>query len=120
MSLTLDSPSRPTTMAASLLRSACRLQPMLTRTIAMNSSSQLLKSAAAVPKTNLGQLNVIAKRVISTTPVKQSGVIGHDKLWLYERILAGGLLGLLPAAFIWPTAAGDYLLTTALLVHAYV
>lgn len=71
-------------------------------------------------KTNLGQLNVIAKRVISTTSVKNSGAIGHDKLWLYERVLAGGLLALVPAAFIWPTAAGDYLLTTTLLVHAYV
>lgn len=109
-------------MAASLLRSACRLQPVLVRSIALNSSStssQLFRSAA-VHKTTAAQLNLIAKRVISTTPVRSSGAIGHDKLWLYERILAGGLLALVPAAFIWPSAAGDYLLTTTLLVHAYV
>lgn len=109
-------------MAASLLRSACRLQPVLCRSIALKStSSQLFRGVTeAVPKTNIGQLNLIAKRVISTTPVKNSGLIGHDKLWLYERILAGGLLVILPAAFIWPSAAGDYLITSTLLVHAYV
>lgn len=108
-------------MAASMLRSACRLQPLLTRSIALsnsaNMSSQLFRTA---PKTNLSQLNLIAKRVISTTPAKHSGAIGHDKLWLYERILAGGLLLLVPSAFIWPSAAGDYLLVSTLLVHAYV
>lgn len=108
-------------MAASMLRSACRLQPLLTRSIALsnsaNMSSQLFRT---VPKTNPSQLNLIAKRVISTTPAKHSGAIGHDKLWLYERILAGGLLLLVPSAFIWPSAAGDYLLVSTLLVHAYV
>lgn len=111
-------------MAASMLRSACRLQPMLTRSIALNTStmsSQVFRSTlATVPKTNLAQLNLIAKRVISTTAVKQSGAIGHDKLWLYERILAGGLLVLLPSAFIWPSAAGDYMIVSTLLIHAYV
>lgn len=107
-------------MAASLLRSACRLQPVLSRSIALNSPNQLFRGFSYVPKTTVGQFNLIAKRVISTTPVKSSGIIGHDKLWLYERILAGGLLALLPSVFIWPSAAGDYLLTTTLLVHAYV
>lgn len=109
-------------MAASMLRSACRLQPVLCRSIAISNpiglSGQLFRTA--VPKANLSQqINLIAKRVISTTPVKNSGIIGHDKLWLYERILAGGLLVLVPAAFIWPSAAGDYLITSTLLVHAY-
>lgn len=109
-------------MAASMLRSACRLQPLLTRSIALsnsaNMSSQLFRTA--LPKSNMSQLNLIAKRVISTTPAKHSGAIGHDKLWLYERILAGGLLLLVPSAFIWPSAAGDYLLVSTLLIHAYV
>lgn len=110
-------------MAATLLRSACRMQPILTRSFAQNTlSSQLFRGAvlSTAPKTNLSQLNLIAKRVISTTSVKQSGAIGHDKLWLYERILAGGLLVLLPGAFIWPSAAGDYLIVSTLLIHAYV
>lgn len=111
-------------MAASMLRSTCRLQPLLVRSLALNStknmSSQIFRApVSVVPKTNFAQLNAIAKRVISTTPVKQSGLIGHDKLWLYERVLAGGLLVLVPAAFIWPCAAGDYLLVTTLLGHAY-
>ena len=104
-------------MAASMLRSACRFQPLLTRSIALR-SAPMAKPTLILNPTQ--QLNQIAKRVISTTPVKNSGIIGHDKLWLYERLLAGGLLVILPAAFIWPSAAGDYLISSTLLVHAYV
>lgn len=93
---------------------------MLARGLAAaNPSLVTAQALRSVPKSNFSGLNMTAKRIISTTPIKQSGAVGHEKLWLAERILAGGLLALVPVAFIWPSAAGDYMLASTFLVHAY-
>lgn len=43
----------------------------------------------------------------------------HDKLWKYERYLSFALLGVLPAAAIFPHPIMDYAVATALVVHVH-
>ncbi|GAB0092320.1 Succinate dehydrogenase [Sergentomyia squamirostris] len=59
---------------------------------------------------------------VTTSPARLSGAAGshhHDKLWLFEKILSVGLLGLIPVAFINPSPAGDTILATVMVVHTY-
>lgn len=49
------------------------------------------------------------------TPVRQSG--NHVTLWQAERVLAVGMLGLVPAALLIPSQATDYLVSLALVMH---
>ncbi|CAB3376786.1 Hypothetical predicted protein [Cloeon dipterum] len=43
----------------------------------------------------------------------------HVKLWTAERALSVGLLGIIPAAFIVPSPAMDYLLAVSLVMHCH-
>ena len=43
----------------------------------------------------------------------------HTKLWTIERGLALALVPLVPAAFIFPTAAMDYMLAFSFTLHAH-
>ncbi|XP_059618709.1 succinate dehydrogenase [ubiquinone] cytochrome b small subunit, mitochondrial [Phlebotomus argentipes] len=60
---------------------------------------------------------------LTTSSVKMSSAGGshhHDKLWVFERFLSAGLLGLLPVAFLHPSAIGDTILAAAMVIHSYI
>uniref|UniRef100_A0A1L8E023 Succinate dehydrogenase [ubiquinone] cytochrome b small subunit n=1 Tax=Nyssomyia neivai TaxID=330878 RepID=A0A1L8E023_9DIPT len=60
----------------------------------------------------------------TTTPIKMASAAGgshhHDKLWLLERVLSLGLLGLIPVAFLNPSAIGDTILASVMVLHTYI
>ena len=41
----------------------------------------------------------------------------HSKLWTFERGVAVGLLGLVPAAFLFPNPLFDYILAVTVVMH---
>jgi hypothetical protein len=60
-------------------------------------------------------------KVVSVIPPRREMSAGgdHTKLWTVERVLSLGLLGVIPAAFIVPSAAMDYLLAVSLVIHSH-
>ncbi|XP_042555455.1 succinate dehydrogenase [ubiquinone] cytochrome b small subunit, mitochondrial-like [Dipodomys spectabilis] len=52
-------------------------------------------------------------------PGRHAGSTAASLHWTGERVLAVGLLGLLPAAYLNPCSAMDYSLSAALTLHSY-
>jgi CybS, succinate dehydrogenase cytochrome B small subunit len=58
--------------------------------------------------------------VVSIIPPRREMSGGdHVTLWTIERALSLGLLGIIPAAFIMPSPAMDYLLAVSLVMHSH-
>ncbi|KAM4828001.1 succinate dehydrogenase [ubiquinone] cytochrome b small subunit, mitochondrial [Thomomys bottae] len=56
---------------------------------------------------------------IHLSPSRYAGSTAASLHWTGERVLAVGLLGLLPAAYLNPCSAIDYTLAAALTLHSY-
>ena len=54
---------------------------------------------------------------VATSQVVQSGKAG--KHWKYERVVAIGLLGFIPAGFVYPCAVVDYGLAVLIPLHGH-
>ncbi|XP_059477226.1 succinate dehydrogenase [ubiquinone] cytochrome b small subunit, mitochondrial [Neocloeon triangulifer] len=58
--------------------------------------------------------------IVPVIPRREMSAGGdHVALWTAERVLSVGLLGIIPAAFIVPSATMDYLLAVSLVMHSH-
>uniref|UniRef100_A0A1B0D2F2 Succinate dehydrogenase [ubiquinone] cytochrome b small subunit n=1 Tax=Phlebotomus papatasi TaxID=29031 RepID=A0A1B0D2F2_PHLPP len=86
--------------------------------------SQLAAASRQTVLTAAKPITLVPMKQITTSSVKKASAAGgshhHDKLWLFERVLSLGLLGLLPVAFIHPSPIGDTILASVMVVHTYI
>lgn len=62
-------------------------------------------------------LSIVPARLAETASCKSAD--DHTKLWTIERGLSLALVPLVPAAFMFPSAAMDYALAISFTLHAH-
>ncbi|XP_055903519.1 succinate dehydrogenase [ubiquinone] cytochrome b small subunit, mitochondrial [Eupeodes corollae] len=109
-------------MAMSLvLRNACRSNAInLLKNARATPLKTFTSSALLAPKKEL-QLNLVksVQRNISVTAPKLSSGGSHSGIWVAERGIAVAFLGVIPAAFLFPSQALDALLATSIVMHQH-
>ncbi|KAM4651413.1 succinate dehydrogenase [ubiquinone] cytochrome b small subunit, mitochondrial [Discoglossus pictus] len=75
--------------------------------------SLLFRPVAALPQDRN------ALQISQISPVRHAGSKAASLHWTSERALSVALLGLLPAAYLYPGAAVDYSLAAALTLHGH-
>ncbi|KAM4703331.1 succinate dehydrogenase [ubiquinone] cytochrome b small subunit, mitochondrial [Rhinophrynus dorsalis] len=77
--------------------------------------SFLIRPTACLPQDRL----VLRSPQIQVSPNRHAGSKAASMHWTGERALSVALLGLLPAAYLYPGAAMDYSLAAALTLHGH-
>ena len=85
-------------------QSAVRSQFFTTKTTTSSAKNVLLRK-------NLFQ-NLISKRALSASH-------NHGKLWVFEKVVTIGMIGVIPAAFMYQSSILDYLLALSLVAHCH-
>ncbi|XP_046401816.1 succinate dehydrogenase [ubiquinone] cytochrome b small subunit, mitochondrial [Ischnura elegans] len=65
-------------------------------------------------------LGPVISKPFSVSPKRLASEAGdYSKLWTVERAVAIGLLGLVPAAFVFPSPPMDYILALTMVMHSH-
>ncbi|XP_055679352.1 succinate dehydrogenase [ubiquinone] cytochrome b small subunit, mitochondrial [Lutzomyia longipalpis] len=102
-----------------VLASACRFGTISGMSFSTQLGGALRRSVLTVKPIQLAA----PVKQFATSSVNKASAAGshsHDKLWILERVLSLGLLGLVPLAFISPSAIGDTILASVMVVHSYI
>nr|WPO06773.1 hypothetical protein [Gryllus firmus]WPO06775.1 hypothetical protein [Gryllus firmus]WPO06777.1 hypothetical protein [Gryllus firmus] len=101
-----------------LTRTASVLGPLRLHNSKVDPWAASSNTALNLSPTYLNKIDLSQVKAFSVTSSKLSAA-GHDhtKLWSAERILSAALLGIAPAAFLYPSAALDTLLAVTFVMH---
>uniref|UniRef100_A0A1B6D8P8 Succinate dehydrogenase [ubiquinone] cytochrome b small subunit n=1 Tax=Clastoptera arizonana TaxID=38151 RepID=A0A1B6D8P8_9HEMI len=111
---------------------SCILRGMV-KQIKVNPSSEILKAnirpLSCLLHKNIYQdqkpINWNSKQLVplvkqfSTTSICKASHGDHSKVWTAERFLAGGLLGIIPAALLVPSQPLDILMALSVVMHMH-
>ncbi|XP_053546297.1 succinate dehydrogenase [ubiquinone] cytochrome b small subunit, mitochondrial [Bombina bombina] len=84
------------------------------RVFAFNKSF-LIRPTAALPQEH----HALQGSPVQFSPIRHAGSKAASIHWTSERVLSVALLGLLPAAYLYPGPAIDYSLAAALTLHGH-